>query len=120
MTNLNCDCNIIHNDLVYKAKKEFLEDSILNKMTAFYKSMGDKTRIKILYLLTKVELCVCDISNLLDMTKSAVSHQLKYLKEMKLIKSRKLGKEVWYSLSDNHVKKVFDMALEHVMEVKND
>ena len=70
----------------------------------------------IIYLLEDNELCVCDIAYILNMTKSAVSHQLKNLREMNLIKSRKVGKEVWYSLADDHVKEVFDVRLEHIME----
>ena len=120
MEKLSCDCNIIHDDIVKIAKKQSIDKSILNKMVFFYKAMGDMTRIKILSLLADVELCVCDISNVLNMTKSAVSHQLSYLRKMKLIKSKRIGKEVWYSLNDDHVRKVFDMAREHVLETDND
>lgn len=113
---LECDCDIIHTNLVGKAKKCMLNDDILLDIADFYKAFSDSTRIKIINLLNKNELCVCDISSILNMTKSAVSHQLKNLREMNLIKNEKRGKEVWYSLADEHVKKVFELSLEHIME----
>lgn len=111
-----CDCDIIHKDSVEKAKKDLKDDETLMCMADFYKALSDSTRIKIINLLDNNELCVCDISVLLNMTKSAVSHQLKNLKEMNLIKSRKVGKEVFYSLADRHVKEVFEISVEHVLE----
>lgn len=111
-----CDCEIIHEDLVEKARQAMVSEDILLMMADFYRALSDSTRIKIIDLLEKNELCVCDISALLNMTKSAVSHQLKNLKEMNLIKCRRSGKQVWYSLADRHVKEVFDISMEHVME----
>ena len=111
-----CDCDIIHDDLVQKAKVSLLDDDKLLLMADFYKALSDSTRIKIVNLLKDHELCVCDISVLLNMTKSAVSHQLKNLREMNLIKSRRDGKQVWYSLADDHVVEVFDISLSHVLE----
>ena len=84
------------------------------------KILSDSTRVKIVSILDKNELCVCDICNVLNMTKSAVSHQLKNLKEVNLVKSRKIGKEVWYTLADEHIKKLFEIALEHISEEKDD
>lgn len=115
-----CDCDIIHEDKVMSAKANMLNESTLLDIASFYKALSDSTRIKIINLLEKNELCVCDISVILNMTKSAVSHQLKNLKEMNLIKSRKKGKEVWYSLADEHVSKVFDISLEHILEAKGE
>lgn len=115
-----CDCEIIHKDKVERAKKSMLKDDCLLIIADFYKALSDSTRIKIINLLEKNELCVCDISSILNMTKSAVSHQLKNLRELNLIKSRKIGKEVWYTLADDHVKQVFDISLEHVLESDND
>lgn len=114
-----CDCDIIHSDLVSKAKREILEEEKLLLIADFYKALSDSTRIKIVNLLSNNELCVCDIAVILNMTKSAVSHQLKNLREMNLIKSRKQGKEVWYSLADNHVLEVFQVSLEHILEEGN-
>ncbi|MBR4002490.1 MAG: winged helix-turn-helix transcriptional regulator [Clostridia bacterium] len=117
---LDCDCDVIHQEKVEKAKQQMLDEEKLLLIADFYKALSDSTRIKIVNLLENNELCVCDISVILNMTKSAVSHQLKNLREMNLIKSRKIGKEVWYSLADNHVKEVFDVSLEHIMETEND
>lgn len=117
---LKCDCNIIHSDVVNEAKKCLLKDETLSNMSLFYKAMSDSTRIKIINLLKDNELCVCDISAILNLTKSTVSHQLKYLRELNLIKCKKLCKEVWYSLADDHVKEVFEISLEHIMEKEND
>jgi len=119
-TELCCDCDIVHEALVSKAKQFMLEEDKLLLIADFYKALSDSTRIKIVNLLEQNELCVCDIAVLLNMTKSAVSHQLKNLREMNLIKCRKQGKEVWYSLADDHVKKVFDVSLEHILEKEDD
>lgn len=115
-----CDCEVIHKEKVIKAKASMIDDESLLNIADFYKALSDSTRIKIINLLEKNELCVCDISNILNMTKSAVSHQLKNLREMNLITSRKVGKEVWYTLADDHVKQVFDISLAHVMEADID
>ena len=117
---LECDCDIIHEANVKLAREKMLDEDILIDIADFYKALSDSTRIKIINLLEKSELCVCDISVILNMTKSAVSHQLKNLREINLIKSRKQGKEVWYTLADDHVKEVFDISLEHIMENKNE
>ncbi len=113
-----CDCNIIHEEAVNNARQSLLDEDSLICVADFYKAMADSTRIKILNLLFKHELCVCDISVILNMTKSAISHQLQNLKEMNLIKSRKQGKEVLYSLADRHVEEVFEISLQHVLEEK--
>ena len=117
---LDCDCDVIHKEKVEDAKQKMLDEEKLLLIADFYKALSDSTRIKIVNLLENNELCVCDISVILNMTKSAVSHQLKNLREMNLIKSCKKGKEVWYSLADNHVKEVFDISLEHIMEKTDD
>ncbi len=117
---MECDCDVIHNDLVENAKKMMLDDDTLFSVADFFKVMSDSTRVKILNLLELGELCVCDIAFILNMTKSAVSHQLKNLKTVNLIVGRKQGKEVWYSLADDHVKKVFDISLEHLKEGADD
>ena len=115
---IECDCEVIHSEKVEKAKENMLDDDSLIMIADFYKALADSTRIKIVNILEKNELCVCDISCMLNMTKSAVSHQLKNLKDMNLIKSRKVGKEVWYTLADEHVTQVFDVSLEHILELK--
>lgn len=117
---LVCDCDIIHIDNVVLAKSKMLDDKTLKKISNFYKALADSTRTKIINLLEKSELCVCDICVILNMTKSAVSHQLKYLKQMNLIKSERKGKEIWYTLADAHVSEVFDISLEHILEEDNE
>ena len=117
---MDCDCEIIHYDMVEKVKKRVLDEETLLLMADFYKALSDSTRMKIIDVLYEGELCVCDISVLINMTKSATSHQLRYLKEMNLIKSRKQGKEVFYSLADSHIIKVFEISKSHVMEAKNE
>lgn len=113
---MQCDCDVIHQDVVEKVRSEMLDDDSLINMADFYKALSDSTRIKIINALYISEMCVCDISVLLNMTKSAISHQLKNLKELNLIKSRKQGKEVYYSLADRHVGIVFEITKEHVQE----
>ena len=93
-----------------------LEEDILFDVSDFFKILGDSTRAKIMWALDKSEMCVCDLAVLLGMTKSAISHQLKVLREANLVKFRKMGKMVMYSLDDDHVKTIFEMALEHVLE----
>lgn len=115
-----CDCEIIHKDKVAVVMKTLLDDDTLISLSDFFKILSDSTRVKIVSILDKNELCVCDICNVLNMTKSAVSHQLKNLKEVNLVKSRKIGKEVWYTLADEHIKKLFEIALEHISEEKDD
>lgn len=91
-----------------------LSDKVINEVASFFKIVGDPTRTKILSILDKNELCVCDIANLLNMTKSSISHQLKTLKEASIVKSKKDGKEVYYTLDDEHVSEVFEVALYHI------
>ena len=86
------------------------------KLADLFKIFSDPTRIKILYVLSESELCVCDIAEKLDMTQSAISHQLKILKQSKLVKNRREGKAVFYSLADSHVKTIMRQGLDHVQE----
>ncbi len=92
-------------------------DIVLDNVSELFKIFGDKTRVSILFLLLeKGEMCVCDLSAAMNMNQSAVSHQLRTLKSARLVKYRRQGKEVIYSLSDEHIRTIFDMALEHVGE----
>ena len=90
------------------------EEKKLYDLADLFKVFGDSTRIKILYALFESEMCVCDISNLLDMTQSAISHQLRVLKQARLVKFRKEGKVVYYSLDDEHIKNIFEQGFEHI------
>lgn len=113
---VDCDCNVIHTKEVEEAKCRMPEDEILYDLADFFKVFGDSTRIKILWALDQGELCVCDLAALLNMTKSAISHQLKNLRQEKLVKYRKEGKNVLYSLEDDHVKNIIEIGLEHIKE----
>ena len=99
-----------------KIKDILPEEEILYDLAELYKVFGDSTRIKILYALFESELCVCDIANVLEMTQSAISHQLRVLKNNKLVKYRREGKTIIYSLADGHVRTILDQVLEHIEE----
>lgn len=113
-----CDCNIIHEETVNETLKKMPEEDIFNRIAEFFKILGDTTRTKILFALDSNEMCVCDIANVLNMSKSSISHQLGTLRRMNIVKCRKEGKEVYYTLDDNHIKEVFEVALEHIEHKK--
>lgn len=112
----SCNCTIIHEEIVNKVKVNIPEDEVLYNLAELFKIFGDTTRIKILCALFQEEMCVCDIAALLGMSQSAVSHQLRVLKSARLVKYRKDGKVVYYSLDDEHVKHIFDQGLVHINE----
>ena len=109
-----CDCNVIHKDKVEETLKQMGDEDLLNKLADFLKILGDTTRAKILYALDKNELCVCDIANVLGMSKSSISHQLGTLRRSGIVKYKKVGKEVFYMLDDDHVRQVFEVGIEHI------
>lgn len=111
-----CDCEVLHEEVVTEVKKSMADDETVADISDFFRIFGDSTRIKILWALDKSELCVCDIAALISMTKSAVSHQLKVLRDARLVKSRREGKVIFYSLADDHVKDIFEKAVEHLDE----
>ena len=112
----NCDCDVIHKDIVNQVKDKMPQEDTLNDLSVLFKVFGDSTRIKILCALDKAELCVCDIAYLLNMTQSAISHQLIVLKQARLVKNRKEGKIVFYSLDDEHINKIFNQGIIHINE----
>ena len=112
-----CDCNIIHQEVLDNTKGKMLKDNEFSVIANYFKALGDNTRIRIIWALYNNEMCVCDLSNLLNMSISSISHQLRELKINKLIKSRKVGKTVYYSLTDKHVENFVKNALEHIAEV---
>ena len=117
MENINvCDCNVIHEEAVKNALESKPAKEELERLSQVFKLLGDLTRTEILWVLDKNEMCVCDIANILDMTKSAVSHQLKVLRDANLIKCRKQGKEVFYTFSDDHIKNIIGQAVAHISE----
>lgn len=111
-----CDCDVIHSDVVDEVKKRMPKDNDLYDLSDFFKVLGDLTRVRIIWALDENEMCVCDIAVLLNMTKSAISHQLKTLKQASLVKFRREGKVVYYSLMDEHVKDIFEKGMEHIKE----
>jgi ArsR family transcriptional regulator len=111
-----CDCDVIHADVVDEVRQKMPNEADLYDLSDFFKIFGDSTRVKIIWALDEKELCVCDIAVLLNMTKSAISHQLKTLKQANLVKFRREGKVVYYSLKDDHVKDIFEKGMEHIKE----
>ena len=111
---LVCEYPVIHQEVIDKIKLP--EEELLYDLGDFFKILGDSTRIKILSALFQSEMCVCDIAALLGMTQSAISHQLRVLKQGRLVKHRKDGKVVYYSLDDDHIKHIVDQGLTHISE----
>ncbi|RJR13025.1 transcriptional regulator [Candidatus Parcubacteria bacterium] len=111
-----CDCTVIHEEIVNSVRDSMPHEESLYDLAEIFKVFGDTTRIKILYALFASEMCVCDIAVLLNMTQSAISHQLRVLKQARLVKYRKEGKIVYYSLDDDHIKQIFDQGLIHITE----
>ena len=113
---MQCDCEVIHEEVVNKVRdmmppgKDFLD------LANLYKMFSDPTRVKILWALHCSDMCVCDLAVLLNMTKSAISHQLKSLRFTNLVKYQKLGKVVYYSLADDHIKDIFEKGFAHIHE----
>ncbi len=109
-----CNCTVIHEEVVNEVKKSMPKEEKLYDLAELFKVFGDTTRIKILHALFEAEMCVCDIAALLKMNQSAISHQLRVLKQAGLVKFRKEGKVVYYSLDDDHVKNIFEQGFEHI------
>ena len=111
-----CDFIHAHEEIVERVRQELPDEDTLYDLSELFRIFGDSTRIRILYVLFEAEMCVCDIAALLGMTQSAISHQLRALKNARLVKARREGKTVFYSLADDHVKTIMDQGLEHVAE----
>jgi len=112
-----CDEHIVHSDLVERCINQAPDEEDLYNLAELFKVFGDSTRIKIMYVLFEEETCVCDIAEILGMTQSAISHQLKILKTNRLIKFRRDGKQIIYSLADEHVRTIIAMGREHIEEL---
>jgi len=112
-----CNCNVIHEEVVKEVRGKMPKEENLYDLAELFKVFGDTTRIKILWGLSESEMCVCDIAVLLNMTQSAISHQLRVLKQARLVRSKKDGKVVYYSLDDAHVKQIFDQGMIHISEL---
>jgi len=113
---LSCDCDVIHEDIVERVRAVMPDDADFHDLANLYKMFSSYTRVKILWALYSNPMCVCDLAVLLGMTKSAISHQLKSLRLLNLVKYTKQGKVVYYSLADSHVKDIFEKGFEHIKE----
>lgn len=111
-----CDTEEIHEDLVKIVNETMPEETELYDLAELFKVFGDSTRIRILFVLFEAEVCVCDLAQVLNMTQSAISHQLKILKQNKLVKNRREGKSIFYSLADDHVRSIIAQGREHIEE----
>lgn len=110
----SCDCNVIHQEVVDTVLRKIPNEDTFNKLADLFKLIGDTTRCRILFALDQNEMCVCDLANVLNMTKSSVSHQLAVLRRSGVVKCRRSGKEVYYTLDDEHIVKLFEVGLEHI------
>ena len=111
-----CEFISVHEDIVRRVEEVMPDEQELLDLAEFFKIFGDPTRIKILYVLSQSEMCVCDIANLLQMGQSAISHQLRVLKQMRLVTFRRDGKTVFYSLADGHIQTILAQGMEHISE----
>ena len=111
-----CEYMFVHEDVVKKVREKLPAEETLYDLAELFKVFGDSTRIKILYALFEAELCVCDMAQLLGLTQTAVSHQLRVLKNNKLVKYRREGKNLFYSLADDHVRSIIGQGMDHISE----
>lgn len=111
-----CESNIIHEDVVRRVRAAMPDEMPIYEVSELFKVFGDSTRSRIICALQIEEMCVCDLAALLHMTQSAISHQLKLLRSARLVKCRKQGRVVYYSLDDAHIGEIFSMAFTHIME----
>lgn len=109
-----CDCSAVNEALVARTLEKMPKEAVFERLADFYKILGDPTRCKLIFALQQEEMCVCDLANVLSMTKSSVSHQLSRMRERGVVKRRREGKEVYYSLDDGHVEEIFAVTLAHL------
>ena len=112
----SCECRIIHDEKVEEARRKALADSTMVDLCQTFKALGDISRLKILWALEQQEMCVCDLAALLGISESAVSHQLRLLRTLRLVKNRRAGTILYYKLADRHVSELVSIALEHIQE----
>ncbi len=115
--NLECEVISVNEEKVKEIRSKLLADETIFDLAELFKVFGDSTRMKIICALLEEELCVCDIASITNSTPSAISHQLRVLKQAKLVKYRKEGKTVYYSLDDDHVKEIYEKGREHIEEM---
>lgn len=115
---IDCGIRMIHEDIVDRVKRQMPEKELSGGLADFFKLFGDPSRISILWALSKAEMCVCDLCALLGMKQSAVSHQLKILKHSRIVKNRRDGKVIYYTLDDDHIEGVLKLGMSHILEEK--
>ena len=113
---IGCEVTEVHQDLLKIVKETMPDETELYDLAELFKVFGDSTRIRILFVLLQAEVCVCDLAEALNMNQSAISHQLRILKQNKLVKARREGKSMFYSLADDHVRTIIAMGQEHIEE----
>ncbi|PSM51483.1 transcriptional regulator, ArsR family [Campylobacter blaseri] len=111
-----CDVTMVHKDIIENVSSKMIDEDSLSALSDFFKTLGDPTRMRILWALSEAEMCVCDIAYLLNMSQSAISHQLRVLKQNRFVKNKKVGKVVYYSLLDRHIKDISKQAFAHINE----
>lgn len=111
-----CESTEVHEDLLKSVNEMMPDETELYDLAELFKVFGDSTRIRILFVLFEAEVCVCDLAEVLHMTQSAISHQLRILKQNKLVKARREGKSIFYSLADDHVKTIIAQGRDHILE----
>ena len=111
-----CECNEIHEEVIQEVLSKMPSEEVLYDLAELFKVFGDSTRVRIICVLFESEMCVCDIAQILNMTQSAISHQLRVLKQARLVKNRRDGKTIYYSLADNHIMSIFNQGFEHITE----
>lgn len=111
---VTCEVNVIHAEVVTSARAAALEEEQVTELASIFQALGDPTRVRILRALTQAEMCVCDVAAVLEMTQSAVSHQLRHLRNLRIIKRRKVGRMVYYSIDDEHILTLFQTGLHHI------
>ena len=116
MTVEMCETTEVHEELLKTVRETMPEETELYDLAELFKVFGDSTRMRILFVLFEAEVCVCDLAQALGMTQSAISHQLRILKQNKLVKNRREGKSIFYSLADEHVRTIIEMGREHIEE----
>lgn len=112
----SCDVRIIHQELVERAKENAVSPGSAERLATLFKALADPNRVRLLSALVTQEMCVCDIAAFLEMSESAVSHQLRYLRSLSLVRNRREGKVLYYRLADDHVQELIDVGLEHAGE----
>ncbi|MBW2436225.1 MAG: metalloregulator ArsR/SmtB family transcription factor [Desulfobacterales bacterium] len=112
----DCQVRVIHLDRIEQARRETVSEKKIERLSAIYKILGDPSRLKIVMALKNVEMCVCDLAAFLGLTESAVSHQLRRFRDLALVKSRRDGQVIYYSLDDEHVAELLNVGLEHISE----